>query len=110
MPRSSPTSETDKTKLVKPGEPLLTGRGFVEYIQQKFLPGFKYSRFRKDRAAKKAPEPAAHFGPSELFYPSQAPGYVESLINRAEPETKQPRERHRSRRSSHTLAKSAHAS
>ena len=67
----------------KPAEPLLTGRGFVTHIQQNFLPDLKYSRFRKDRAKKKAPEPVAHFGNRELFSPDQARNYVASLIKKA---------------------------
>ena len=57
--------------------------------QQKFLSGFTHSRFRKDRAKKKAPEPAAYFGNRELFTEEQAPGYVASLIKRATDRSKQ---------------------
>lgn len=67
-----------------PSGPFLTGRAFVAHIQQKFLSGFTHSRFRKDRAKKKAPEPVAHFGNRELFTEEQAPPYVESMIKKAE--------------------------
>jgi hypothetical protein len=63
-----------------PSGPFLTGRAFVRHIQQKFLTGFTHSRFRKDRAKKKAPEPAVYFGNRELFTEDQAPPYVESMV------------------------------
>jgi hypothetical protein len=62
----------------------LTGRGFVEFIQKEILPGLKYSRFRKDRARRKAPEPVAHFGNHELFTEEQAPADVDSMITKAD--------------------------
>jgi len=63
------------------GPRFLTGRAFAGHIQQKYLSGFTHSRFRKDRAAKKAPDPAAYFGNRELFTEEQAPPYVESMIS-----------------------------
>lgn len=87
MSRTSPTSpasEVTKTKPAEPREPLLTGRDFVAYIQEKYLTAFKHSRLRKDRAKKVAPEPVARYCPSELFHPSLAARYVESLIQRTE--------------------------
>ena len=65
------------------GPRFLTGRAFVDFIQQKHLSGLTYSRFRKDRAAKKAPEPEAYFGNRELFTEEQAPPYVASMIKKA---------------------------
>ena len=66
------------------GPRFLTGRAFVEIIRQQFLSGFTHSRFRKDRAKKKAPEPAAYFGNRELFTEEQAPPYVASMIKKAD--------------------------
>jgi len=86
-----------KTKPAQSG-PLLTGRGFVDHIRQHYLADFKYSRFRKDRAARKAPEPWAYFGPAELFHPSQAEPYIESLNVKSA-----------ARRSARSVTKATHA-
>jgi hypothetical protein len=73
------SSRTQRT-----GDPLMTRRQFVEFVQRQTGIPLTYSRLMKDGAIGRAPRPTAIFGKRYLYSEADALSYAKALVRSTE--------------------------